>query len=406
MWKKKTVWTIEKSFEEAKKFKFRSEFKKEANRAYQVLCKNKLLEEACSHMKRKKSKLTWTKEECIKAAKKCKSRSEFQNKYSGAYASMKRHGWENDILKILPILGNRYHRCIYACEFSDNHVYVGLTFNYEKRIKQHLRDKKSAVFQHLAVCKNYIFKKLTEYINYNLASIKESEFEEYYKNNGWVSLNRCKTGGLGSNKPGFIRKWTKNKCLELFEICKTYNEYVKNYPGAINYAMRNNFIEEIKKHYNVKKREDWSEEKCINLLSSCTSISDYQKKYVGAYNFLYKNKKLFILRNYYQPQQRGAWSFNEIYELAKKYKTKKEFREDRPGTYNVAKRNGWLDKVCEHMSSSRVPIYNNENVIECLNKHLNLNELKQSDNSFERGCYWWLKSHKLIQEYKKYLKKM
>ena len=31
------------------------------------------------------------------------------------------------------------HRCIYACEFEDNHVYIGLANNLRQRIMQHLR---------------------------------------------------------------------------------------------------------------------------------------------------------------------------------------------------------------------------------------------------------------------------
>ena len=43
--------------------------------------------------------------------------------------------WQAKILEKLKKTGSKYKRCIYVCEFSDNHAYVGLTYNFEKRKK-------------------------------------------------------------------------------------------------------------------------------------------------------------------------------------------------------------------------------------------------------------------------------
>ena len=39
------------------------------------------------------------------------------------------------------------YRCIYAVEFPDNSVYIGLTYNFENRKKQHLTNSKSTVYK-------------------------------------------------------------------------------------------------------------------------------------------------------------------------------------------------------------------------------------------------------------------
>ncbi len=39
----------------------------------------------------------------------------------------------------MEIIGNKFKRCIYAYEFSDNYVYVGLTLNLDKRNNRHLK---------------------------------------------------------------------------------------------------------------------------------------------------------------------------------------------------------------------------------------------------------------------------
>ena len=56
------------------------------------------------------------------------------------------------------------YRCIYAVEFPDNSVYIGLTYNFENRKKQHLTNSKSTVYKKVKDYPNPLFKKLTEYI--------------------------------------------------------------------------------------------------------------------------------------------------------------------------------------------------------------------------------------------------
>jgi predicted GIY-YIG superfamily endonuclease len=98
----------------------------------------------------------------------------------------------------MKIIGNLYKRCIYAAEFDNNFVYIGLTYSFNKRINEHLTDKKSKVFKHIKETNIFPeFKKLTDYID----NLKAKEYEEYYlnnyKNNNWNILNVAKTGALG-----------------------------------------------------------------------------------------------------------------------------------------------------------------------------------------------------------------
>ena len=85
-------------YEEAKKYETRNEFYKKSKGAYDAakmngwLDKFDWLEEQC------KPQNYWTKERCIEAVRNCKTRSEFIEKYSGAYMSMRRNGWENEIV--------------------------------------------------------------------------------------------------------------------------------------------------------------------------------------------------------------------------------------------------------------------------------------------------------------------
>ena len=121
---KRGYWNVQRSFEEAKKYKHRSTFKKESGRAYSVLRENHLLDEACKHMIKMDTITKWTKENCIEAAKQCKTKSEFNSKFCGAMTIAKKRGWYNELLQYFTPVGSKYKRCIYVCEFSDNHAYV------------------------------------------------------------------------------------------------------------------------------------------------------------------------------------------------------------------------------------------------------------------------------------------
>ena len=186
-------WTKQNCFDEALKYFNRNDFFYASPRAYEVLRKNGWLDIACNHMKKPyEDTFKWNKEKCKALALKYQYRLEFQNGDKKAYESAKHNGWLDDIcqhmeFKKLPSgywnniencqiralkyqtkteffkysphvytisrkngwlddicqhmipIGSKYKRCIYSYEFADNHVYVGLTYNLNKR--KHNRDQ-------------------------------------------------------------------------------------------------------------------------------------------------------------------------------------------------------------------------------------------------------------------------
>ena len=95
----KQKWTKEKCREAALKCKTRSEFRDKYPGAYRACLKNNWLPEMCSHMEQKvfMPKGYWTKEKCKQAALECKSRGEFQDKYPGAYSVCYKNGWWDEL---------------------------------------------------------------------------------------------------------------------------------------------------------------------------------------------------------------------------------------------------------------------------------------------------------------------
>lgn len=351
----------------------------------------------------------WTKEKCFDAAKKCSSKSEFNKKYSGAYNYALKNGFLKEIQNYFPFVGSRYKRCIYACEFPNKVVYVGLTYNLEKRKSQHLRNNDSSVFKYIEKTNETpSFKQLTEYIDYEKAALLEGVFLEQYTKNEWIILNKTKTGGLGSVDKVITRKWTFEKCLEVAKKCASYAEFSNKFPGAINALTKDGKLKEIKTllggtDYHPK----WNKEAAFEECKKYETLKEFREKSSGAYVFMLKNGYTKEIKKILKVLQRDAWSFEEAKIEALKYNSKKEFRENALGCYNVCGKRGWLNEVCKHMKNltEENKIYNEKNVIETLKNFSYMEELKKSKDKFVRGCYWWLKYKKLLIEYKKFLRK-
>ena len=354
-------YTDEIVINEAKKYEYRSDFKKTEPNMYKYIFKNNLFEKAFEHMLCKPKK--WNKDKCVEVAKKCKTKSEFQKRYCGAYKSAKIHGWLNEIVKNFEIVGNKAKRCIYAYEFSDNHVYVGLTCNIKQRNTQHLNNKDSAVFQYIQKTKlTPVLKQVTEYIDYKEASIKEGETLDKYIKNNWNVLNKTKTGGLGSS----IEKKVKP-------------------------------IKTDKKHWNFNN--------CSTVALKYTNKKDFRENEPSAYTIAIKNKWLDKICSHMPKYRHDDWDLESAKNEALKYTNKKDFRKYSKGCYGSCVHKGWIDIVCSHMKNlyEERKIYNEQNVKETLSKYSYMEQLKKSDDKFVRGCYWWMKKNKLLSEYKKFL---
>jgi predicted GIY-YIG superfamily endonuclease len=135
-------------------------------------------------------------------------------------------------------IGDRYNKCIYVYEFSDNYAYVGLTYNMEVREKSRNKNKKDSVVIH----KNETgitpkLKQLTEYLLVDEAIRLEEYYLNEYLNNGWIMLNKRKTGGIGSSST----VWNINRVRRI----------------ALNYDNLTSFMKNEMELYEISKRSGW-----------------------------------------------------------------------------------------------------------------------------------------------------
>jgi hypothetical protein len=299
MSRKITKWTFEACKDEALKYKTRNEFQKTSGSSYKASEKNKWLDLICSHMIGvRKPKGYWTLELCREEALKYKNNKEFKIGSNGALQAAHNNGWINEINGHFTLLGNKTKRFIYAYEFPNNHVYVGLTYSFEERNRGH--NTRGTVFDYIQETGlEPIFRELLlEPVSVEEAKILEEFHLQSYIDKGWFKLNRAKTGAIG----GSNLKWT-------YEACKS---------EALKYNTRKEFNKENETAYRVSNKNGWSEEICAHMV---------------------KVNEAF-----------GHWLNKEnVIQEALKYTTKNEFTKGSSGAYSACLRYGWLEEACLHM---------------------------------------------------------
>jgi hypothetical protein len=233
----------------------------------------------------------WTKKRCAEIALLYNSRNEFCESYKGAYKRARINGWLDEICLHMKPLGNLRKRLVYAYEFLDDYVYVGLTCNDKRRNRQHYNEI-SPVKNHMVKFNLIPIKKILTngYVNVNEAQILENDWVNKYKNEGWNILNTKKTGGLGGN----TLFWTKEKCHEVALKCKTRKEFSIKYVSAYINSRNNKWLDDICNHMirQRKPRGYWNYLTCKEESLKYNNRFDFSHKCSSAYFISSKNNWL------------------------------------------------------------------------------------------------------------------
>jgi predicted GIY-YIG superfamily endonuclease len=276
-------WSKDKCQEIANIFESRGDFEKNYRGAYMSARNNNWLDEICSHMQLKIKNNYWTKERCQEESLKYNSRKNLCNNNSTVYNKILKNKWFYMFCHMVKNTDND-KRCIYAYEFTDNSVYIGLTKNIKTRNNQHI--KKGSVYQHIKINNNYKIIQLSNYLDVETASKKEGEFVEKYKNDGWIILNKIKTGGIGSNgNKQRTLYWTKERCKEESLKYHIRSQFQTNSQSAYRSAQKNKWLDDICSHMKLlrKPKNYWTKERCKIEASKYKNKNQFQKNICGAY---------------------------------------------------------------------------------------------------------------------------
>lgn len=341
----------------------------------------------------------WDYQKVEDLAKKYNTKKEFMKAHGGAYNWALSKLSENEFKKIFShfkSIGNMHKRMIYAFEFSDKSVYVGLTFNPEKRKGQHFKGLNSAVKKYIELTGiQPVFKEVTDYMSQEDAVKAEESVEKRYKDEGWKILNVSKTGALGS----VIVKWNLDTVRDEALKYKTRSEFSEKSPSAYGAAKKNGWYDEVTSHmpksktqkrdfddiknvaskykspeefrekdygaYQAARKNGWYEEVTKHMKRYGSIYDDYnyvkkealkynnpadfQKNSLGAYKSAFRNKWYKDLTSHFIRNAPSKWSLDNLKKEANKYENKKSFRLGSPNAYQTAYKNGVLDQITKHM---------------------------------------------------------
>jgi predicted GIY-YIG superfamily endonuclease len=229
----------------------------------------------------------WTYDNCALEALKYLTKIDFKRNSSSAYTVAHKNGWMKEISLHMISNGNKFKRCIYSYEFSDNSVYVGLTFNLNERHNNRNSHTTDTVTKYQTKTGLIPIKKqLTEYVDVEEARILEGEFVEDYKSNGWNILNIKQTGGIGGN----TLFWTKEKCINIAKHCKSRTEFY-NHRGAYSSSQKNGWLDEI---YLILKSNRggkfiYNIESCRNKSLLCRTKAEFKRKFLNEFTAAYRH---------------------------------------------------------------------------------------------------------------------
>lgn len=283
--------------EEAERFSSMTELKDKSNGCYASILKHNWENDCFPEFKKKKPKGFWDiKENCIVEAKKYRNISEFQRHSYGAYHSVKKNGWKDEINNLYDktIIYHSYDEkihLVYVYLFVDyNTFYVGRTNNLKRRHQQHISDNNDTVYKYcidngIEIPPYVIFKE-------NLTAFESQYYEDFYLkeyiNKGWRPLNKAVTG-VNKGSLGAVCKWNYEACKMEASKYRNITEFKVKNQSAYNASRKNGWLMDF---FEYSKRSDhyWDNyENCKKAFNSCKNTKELIKRFGGCYNSIKKN---------------------------------------------------------------------------------------------------------------------
>lgn len=241
------------------------------------------------------------KENNERAASECRNRREFSKKHVNAYKFAKETGWINEYdekyfskEKKYASFDEKIH-IVYAYEIpSLNHVYVGRTMDIKRRHCSHKSSSENDCLYKFCSSNNINVPEPKILIS-GLTAVEsqyyEDKFKNEYENNGWITLNKAKTGINTGSLGARPRIWNYDTCRDAAEHCKNREEFKKSFSRAHIVSRKNGWIDDF---FPQKDRVEVGYfnvlENCIKEAVKYNSIMDIRKNYPFLYQRISKNK--------------------------------------------------------------------------------------------------------------------
>lgn len=218
----------------------------------------------------------WTYEKCKEIAARYNTVYELKRDYPQVCRAIYREHWTDECLSHIT-RHNNTKRGIYAFEFEDNHAYVGLTYDFERRKQQHLGVEhvcKSKVTKHIEKTGlTPIFKILHDYVSAEEAKELEAYYLDEYRKNGWAILNAQRAGGLGGNE-NIVYDF--DETVEIAKQFKSRTEFAEAHRNLYSYFGDRKRLEELFEKAGLPNQKNkvrrWTRE---NIIADAKQYNQY-----------------------------------------------------------------------------------------------------------------------------------
>ena len=401
-------WTRSALEASARKYSTVKEWRLTEPSAYATASRLKLLPELTADMHKKAKHGYWTAEIVAQRAKPYLHKRDWIRGDYSSYTAAQRLGIVDSVSGHMTPLGNRHKRCLYSIEvLGQNLVYIGLTYDFKKRIRDHMKSKRFRVLveQYGKGCIDAV--QITDYIDKEEASIREGILVKEFRQKGYQLLNIQKTGSLGGN----VTKWTRASILEdaknysrvmewanapqsgypaasamgILDECTAHMERMIKTPGtyvkqdiveaAAKFTQISEWVKKEGKTYAAAQRmqllddpevvghfvknkvvnKKWTKDRVLKEAARFQSVSEWKRVSPGSYKAAksdgyYDEIKSRMSLLTLAPTSNHKWTLESIRQDARKYETKTEWRNRSGGAYQAAKRLGVIEEVCSHMT--------------------------------------------------------
>lgn len=233
---------------------------------------------------------------------------------------------------------------VYAYEFPDNSVYVGLTSDEEKRKYKHNRI--GPVFDNIQKGLAPVYTVISRNLGVRSAAELETETIKDYKSRGFIVLNSRPGGELEA-----IRRLTFEQALENAKSFRSRTEW-SNGSSAYQTALTRGWLDDIaeKLGWPAHKGHKWTPETLELEASKYSSRGEWSKAPGGSY---LSARRLGILDsiadklgwpNYKTAQSK--WNYESCLNEARKFSRSSDWQyRCKNGSYISARRKGWLKRI-------------------------------------------------------------
>lgn len=235
---------------------------------------------------------------CKSVAEQYEYMYDFYNEKRACYRKCVNNGWIDDFkwLKRGKIWEKRIS-LVYAYELPDNHVYVGLTKNLERRDKTHRglideKRKKSSLF--IYCHENGIEipepKILAKNLTIEESSALEKKWINQYRKNGWSLINKTNGGEIGATPFTEHDKFTKDVIIDKAKTYGTLEELKVADKNLYNLVYSFGVVDECFPDRQKHRKPHVYTEQFINALVKKYPLkNDLRKNDVGAYVYFHKH---------------------------------------------------------------------------------------------------------------------